>query len=68
MNYVAGSTITVSGNSFTGASQCRTGAVAGQRSFTTDRLQFVLRDMNRPAEDRDRIVFTQDLPMSWRFE
>ena len=67
-NYVAGSTITQSGNSFTGASQCRAGAAPGTRGFTTDRLQFVLRDMNRPAEDRDRIVFTQDLPLSWRFE
>ena len=66
LDYVAGSTITLSGNSFTGASQCRTGAVAGTRSFTTDRLQFVLRDMSRPAEPR--VVFTQDLPLAWRFE
>jgi hypothetical protein len=66
MNYVAGSTITQSGNSFTGSSQCRAGAVAGQRSFTTDRLQFVLRDMSRPAEQN--IVFTRDLPLGWRFE
>jgi hypothetical protein len=66
--YVAGSTITQSGNSFTGSSQCRAGAVAGQGRFTTDRLQFVLRDMSRPAEDGGRIVFTQDLPLSWRFE
>ena len=55
-NYVAGSTITQSGNSFTGSSQCRAGAVAGQRSFTTDRLQFVLRDMKqagrRQGQDR----------------
>jgi hypothetical protein len=65
-SYVAGSTITQSGNSFTGASQCRTGAAAGARSFTTDRLQFVLIDMSRPAEQR--AVFTQDLPMVWRFE
>jgi hypothetical protein len=66
LSYVAGSTITLSGNSFTGASQCRTGAVAATGSFTTDRLQFVLRDMSRP--DEQRIVFTQDLPMAWRFE
>jgi hypothetical protein len=64
-NYVAGSTIIQSGNSFTGAFPCR---ARGPSTFTTDRLQFVLRDMNRPAEDRDRIVFSQDLPMSWRFE
>ena len=62
-NYVAGSTITQSGNSFTGASTCRAGA---ERSFTTDRLQFVLMDGNRPAENR--VVFTQDLAMGWRFE
>ena len=31
-NYVAGSTITQSGNSFTGASQCRAGAPAGARA------------------------------------
>jgi hypothetical protein len=65
-SYVAGSTVTQSGNSFTGASQCRTGAAAGARSFTTDRLQFVLMDMSRPAEQR--AVFAQDLPMGWRFE
>jgi hypothetical protein len=67
-NYVAGSTITQSGNSFTGSSRCRTGAVAAARSFTTDRLQFVLMDMNRTAEQRG--VFTQDvpMPMGWRFE
>jgi hypothetical protein len=63
MNYVAGSAITLSGNSFTGASPCRTG---GARSLTTDRLQFVLRDMSKP--DEQRIVFTQDLPLAWRFE
>ena len=62
-NYVAGSTITQSGNSFTGASPCRAGA---ERSFTTDRLQFVLMDANRPAENR--VVLTQDLAMGWRFE
>jgi len=65
-NYVAGSTITQSGNSFTGTSQCRAGANAGARSFMTDRLQFVLMDANRPAEQR--VVFTQDLAMGWRFE
>lgn len=62
-NYVASSTITQSGNSFTGASPCRAGA---ERSFTTDRLQFVLMDGNRPAQNR--MVFTQDLAMGWRFE
>jgi hypothetical protein len=62
--YVAGSTITQSGNSFTGTSQCRAGAAAGQ-SFTTDRLQFVLMDMNRPTADR--VVFTQDLAIGWSF-
>ena len=65
-NYVAGSPITQSGNSFTGTSQCRAGPTAGARSFTTDRLQFVLMDGNRPADQR--VVFTQDLAMSWRFE
>jgi hypothetical protein len=65
-NYVAGTTIMQSGNSFTGASQCRTGAAAGAGTFTTDRLQFVLMDMSRPAEER--AVFIQDLPMAWRFE
>lgn len=65
-NYVAGSTITQSGNSFTGTSQCRAGAAAGARSFTTDRLQFVLMDGNRPADHR--VVFTQDLAMGWRFQ
>jgi hypothetical protein len=62
-NYVAGSTITQSGNSFTGASPCRAGA---ERSFRTDRLQFVLMDANRPAEKR--VVFTQDLAIGWSFE
>src|SRR5574339_65880 len=38
-DYVANSTLTQSGNSFTGAGPCRTGV---DRSFTTDRLQFVL--------------------------
>jgi hypothetical protein len=65
-NYVAGSTITQSGNSFTGTSHCRAGAAAGGRSFTTDRLQLVLMDANRPAEQR--VVFTQDVAMGWRFE
>jgi hypothetical protein len=65
-NYAAGSTITQSGNSFTGTSQCRAGVTAGARSFTTDRLQFVLMDGNRPADRR--VVFTQDLAMGWRFE
>jgi hypothetical protein len=65
-NYVAGSTITQSGNSFTGTSQCRAGAAAGARTFTTDHLQFVLMDGNRPADRR--VVFTQDLAMGWRFE
>jgi len=65
-NYVAGSTITKSGNSFTGTFQCRAGAAAGARSFTTDRLQFVLMDANRPADHR--VVFTQDVAMGWRFE
>ena len=65
-NYVAGSTITQSGNSFTGTSHCRAGAVAAARTFTTDRLQFVLMDANRPADRR--VVFTQDLAMGWRFE
>ena len=65
-NYVAGSTITQSGNSFTGASQCRAGPAAGTRGFTTDRLQFVLRDMSRPFEQS--VLFTQDVPMGWRFE
>jgi hypothetical protein len=64
--YVAGTTFTQSGNSFTGSSQCRTGAVAGARSFTTDRLQFVLMDLSSPADRK--IVFTQDVPMGWRFE
>jgi hypothetical protein len=64
--YLAGSTITQSGNSFTGTSFCRAGAVAGERSFTTDRLQFVLMDLNRAAANRE--VFTQDLAMGWRFE
>ncbi len=62
-NYVAGSTITQSGNSFTGASPCRAGA---EGSFTTDRLQFVLMDADRPAENR--VVFSQDVAMGWRFE
>ena len=65
-NYVAGSTITQSGNSFTGTGSCRAGAAAGGRSFTTDRLQFVLMDLNRPAASR--AVFTQDVAMGWRFE
>jgi hypothetical protein len=65
-NYVAGSTITQSGDSFTGTSQCRAGAAAGARRFTTDRLQFVLMDANRPAESR--VVFAQDVAMGWRFE
>jgi hypothetical protein len=63
-NYVADSTITQSGNSFTGTSPCR--ATAVERRFTTDRLQFVLMDANRPAESR--VVFTQDLAMGWTFE
>ena len=54
-NYVAGSTITQSGNSFTGTSQCRAGAAAGARSFTTERLQFVLMDANRPADQQGRL-------------
>jgi hypothetical protein len=65
-NYVAGSTITQSGNSFTGTSPCRANSAAGERSFTTDRLQFVLMDLNRLAENR--VVFTQDLAMGWSFE
>ena len=63
-NYVAGSTITQSGNSFTRTSQCR--AAAGARSFTTDRLQFLLMDANRPADRR--VIFAQDVAMGWRFE
>jgi hypothetical protein len=62
-NYVAGSTITRSGNSFTGTGPCRAGA---EGSFTTDRLQFVLMDLNRRAESR--VLFTQDLATGWRFE
>ena len=62
-NYVAGSTITQSGNSFTGASACRAGA---EGSFTTDCLQFVLMDADRPAENR--VVFSQEVAMGWRFE
>jgi hypothetical protein len=65
-NYVAGSTITQSGNSFTGTSPCRFRTAAGERSFTTDRLQFVLMDAKRPAENR--VVFTQDLAIGWSFE
>jgi hypothetical protein len=65
-NYVAGSTITQSGNSFTGTGPCRGGAAAGGRCFTTDRLQFLLMDANRPAERR--VVFSQDLAMGWSFE
>jgi hypothetical protein len=65
-SYVAGSTITQSGNSFTGNSPCRTGAVAAERSFTTDRLQFLLMDANRPAESR--AVFAQDVVMGWHFQ
>jgi hypothetical protein len=65
-NYVAGSTITQSGNSFTGTGPCRAGAAAGERSFTTDRLQFVLMDFNRPAEKR--VLFTRDLAIGWSFE
>ena len=60
-NYVAGSTVTQSGNSFTGTGSCRAGAVAGERSFTTDRLQFVLRDR------RNTTFFTQDVAMNWSF-
>jgi len=62
-NYVAGTTITQSGNSFTGTSPCRAGAAS---SFTTDRLQFLLMDAKRPAENR--VVFSQELAMGWRFE
>jgi hypothetical protein len=65
-SYVAGSTVTQSGNSFTGTGFCRAGAVAAERRFTTDRLQFVLMDSNRPVENR--VVFTQDLALGWRFE
>jgi hypothetical protein len=65
-NYVAGSTITLSGNSFTGTSPCRAGAADGVRRFTTDRLQFVLMDAKRPAQDS--VVFTQDVAMGWNFE
>jgi hypothetical protein len=64
-NYVAGSTITQSGNSFTGTGPCRGGPAAGP-GFTTDRLQFVLMDGSRPPDRR--VVFTQDLAMGWRFE
>lgn len=63
-NYVGGATLTLSGNSFTGTSQCRAGV--GARRFTTDRLQFVLMDMNRPADQR--AVFVQDVAMAWTFE
>jgi len=62
-NYVAGSTVTQSGNSFTGASPCRGDAAAA--GFMTDRLQFVLMDANRPVESR--VVFTQDLALGWTF-
>jgi hypothetical protein len=65
-SYVAGSTITQSGNNFTRTGQCRAGAAGGARSFTTDRLQFVLMDLRRPGESR--VVFSQDLAMGWRFE
>src|SRR5262245_40835742 len=65
-NYVAGSTITQSGNSFTGTSPCRAGAAGAAGSFTTDRLQFVLMDLDRAAADR--VVFTQDLAMGWSFK
>jgi hypothetical protein len=65
-NYAAGSTITRSGNSFTGASPCRAGGAAGGGSFTTDRLQFVLMDRNKPAESR--VLFTQDVAMGWSFK
>jgi hypothetical protein len=65
-NYVAGSTITQSGNSFTGNSPCRAGTAAGERRFTTDRLQFLLMDFDRPAVNR--VVFAQDLAMGWSFE
>lgn len=62
-NYVGGSTVTVSGNSFTGATPCRAGGV---RPLTTDRLQFLLMDANKPAESRG--VFSQDVAMGWSFE
>lgn len=65
-NYVGGSTMTLSGNSFTGTSQCRAGAAGGGRRFTTDRLQFLLMDANKPVESR--FVFSQDLVVGWSFE
>jgi hypothetical protein len=40
--------------------------VSGDRRFTTDRLQFILMDANRPAERR--AVFTQDVATGWTFE
>ena len=48
------------------ASPCRAGAEEG--SFTTDRLQFVLMDADRPAENRVLFVLFQDVAMGWRFE
>lgn len=62
-NYTGGSTVTLSGNSFTGATQCRAG---GARRLTTDRLQFLLMDMNKPVESR--VLFSQDAVMGWSFE
>ena len=62
-NYVGGSTMTISGNSFTAIPQCR---ASGGPRFTTDRLQFLLLDANKPAYSR--VVFSQDLVMGWSFE
>ena len=64
--YVRGATVTLSGNSFTGTNQCRAGAAARDRRFTTDRLQFVLMDADRPAGQK--AVFTQDVAVGWTFE
>jgi hypothetical protein len=60
-NYVAGSTLTQSGNSFTGTGHCRAGSVAGERSFTTDRLQFILMDRRKTT------FLTQDVAVGWTF-
>jgi hypothetical protein len=61
--YEGGSTLTLSGNSFTGTFQCRGGAA---RRFTTDRVQFLLMDANKPVDQRT--VFTRDVSMGWTFE
>lgn len=56
-NYVAGSTVTKTGNNFTGFG-------CGDSGFTTDHLQILLIDQTGP----NKTVLVQDVTMGWTFK